>query len=255
MSSRLLRMTVLSRSIGFLDRLLTQHAILLSLVTACLTVSWHVLGTTSRLDVVEPTFQAVALSHDEAPLTRASVLASSRQVGRSNNMKRKGATMRKAVCDEAAAVEEVAPERRLITSLEKSLQQVASMPDSAKRKQLLSDVYTLLANAYSAQGEYHQALHAFTLSIEASHGASNHEAVMATHALFGHMELKHHRYYAASTRFEDALLYGATMVGDADLVPVVAGAAWANVMQGKFHEAMMLVSENFHLLGLADGCQ
>mmetsp|Transcript_66043 Transcript_66043/g.157928 ORF Transcript_66043/g.157928 Transcript_66043/m.157928 type:complete len:438 (+) Transcript_66043:115-1428(+) len=245
----------LSQSLGALDRLLSQHAVMLSLVVAYLSFCFRLYcSASSGMSVLEPSMMmevAVgvdALSHDDFPLTRAAVLSHSRRSAAGNSggssMKRAGApTMRKASsCDVCSAEKEepeslaATAEQKLITQWEASLQQAAAMQNPAVRGQLMGDIYASLGLAYSAQGRYHQALHSMALSLQMASDSADTSAVVTHHLSFGHLELQHYRYYAASTRFEDAIA-GLQGWHPNSLLAAHAGIAWAEIMQGKFKQA------------------
>lgn len=117
---------------------------------------------------------------------------------------------------------------------EKALRAAAKIPKEEMRGKYLTQVYQGLANAYSAQGKYLKGLHAMDLALGAAEAGQCPELQGQTHLALGQLELRHHRYYAAETRFDDAAKINAmTAFASEDAVAFQNGHAWAALMQGK----------------------
>jgi len=121
---------------------------------------------------------------------------------------------------------------------EKALRAAAKIPEKTTRGKYLAGVYRGLANTYSARGKYLQGLHAMDLALGAAEAGQCPELQGQTHLALGQLELRHHRYYAAETRFDDAAKLS-TVVGfeGEDAVAFRNGHGWAALMQGKSQEA------------------
>jgi len=121
---------------------------------------------------------------------------------------------------------------------EKALRAAAKIPEEITRGKFLAKVYRGLANTYSARGKYLQGLHAMDLALGAAEAGQCPELQGQTHLELGQLELRHHRYYAAETRFDDAAKLR-TMTGfeGEDAVAFRNGHGWAMLMQGKSQEA------------------
>jgi tetratricopeptide (TPR) repeat protein len=121
---------------------------------------------------------------------------------------------------------------------EKALRAAAKIPEETMRGKYLTQVYRGLANAYSAQGKYLQGLHAMDLALGAAEAGQCPELQGQTHLALGQLELRHHRYYAAETRFDDAAKINAmTSFGSEDALAFQNGHGWAALMQGKSQKA------------------
>merc|ERR1719420_1002224 len=118
---------------------------------------------------------------------------------------------------------------------ERSLRAAASIRDEVARGRHMNMVYHGLAQSYSARGNYLQALHAMDLALGAAEAGQCPELQGQTHIALGQLELRHHRYYAAETRFDDAAKI-ATSSGE-DAVALRNGHGWAALMQGKSQQA------------------
>jgi len=119
---------------------------------------------------------------------------------------------------------------------EKTLRAAASIRDEVTRGRQLTVVYRGLANSYSAQGKYLQALHAMDLALSSAEAGQCPELQSQAHLTLGQLELKHHRYYAAETRFDDAAKLPSTIAGQ-EAVSLRCGHGWSALMQGKTEKA------------------
>jgi tetratricopeptide (TPR) repeat protein len=120
---------------------------------------------------------------------------------------------------------------------EKALRAGAKIPKETARGKYLTQVYRGLANTYSARGKYLEALHAMDLALGAAEAGQCPELRDQTHIALGQLELRHHRYYAAETRFDDAVKVASSPVDGEDAVALRNGHGWAALMQGKAHQA------------------
>eukprot|EP00747_Dinoflagellata_sp_TGD_P007445 gnl/TRDRNA2_/TRDRNA2_117094_c0_seq1.p1 gnl/TRDRNA2_/TRDRNA2_117094_c0~~gnl/TRDRNA2_/TRDRNA2_117094_c0_seq1.p1 ORF type:complete len:632 (+),score=110.45 gnl/TRDRNA2_/TRDRNA2_117094_c0_seq1:118-2013(+) len=172
------------------------------------------------------------------PLTRASVLSHSRQVPSASTTggKRGKAVMRQQLTEEEVlnAQDQLANETEF-EILEQALHIANTAKNPAARSELMSGVYGSLGSLYSAQGKYHQALHAMDLALKAASESQESESVALGHIALGQLELRHHRYYAAGTRFEDALNLSDELANETHAA-ALAGYGWATLMSGR-HDA------------------
>jgi len=119
---------------------------------------------------------------------------------------------------------------------ERSLRAAASIRDEVARGKHMNVVYRGLAHSYSAKGKYLQALHAMDLALGAAEQGQCPELQSQAHLALGQLELKHHRYYAAETRFDDAAKLPSPSDGH-EAVSLKCGHGWAALMQGKTEKA------------------
>merc|ERR1719321_1704150 len=120
---------------------------------------------------------------------------------------------------------------------ERNLRAAATIRDEVARGRQLTVVYRGLANSYSARGKYLKALHAMDLALGAAEAGQCPELQGQTHIALGQLELRHHRYYAAETRFDDAAKIASSPVDGEDAVALRNGHGWAALMQGKSQKA------------------
>merc|ERR1719313_371263 len=97
-------------------------------------------------------------------------------------------------------------------------------------------VYRGLAQSHSSRGNYLQALHAMDLALSAAEVGQCPELQSQSHLALGQLELRHHRYYAAETRFDDAAKLPSPSAGD-EAVALRCGHGWSALMQGKTEKA------------------
>lgn len=119
---------------------------------------------------------------------------------------------------------------------ERNLRAAANIRDEVQRGRHLTVVYRGLAHSYSARGKYLQALHAMDLALGAAEVGQCPELQGQAHMALGQLELKHHRYYAAETRFDDAAKLPSSS-GNQEVVAMRCGHGWAALMQGKTEQA------------------
>lgn len=115
--------------------------------------------------------------------------------------------------------------------LEGMLQVAAATPEPERRGQQLAAIYGGLGRQYSAHARYFQALHAMDLAAGAAEdsGSGSKGLTGAVHIDIGQIELQHHRYYAAGTRFDDALRYTDALPFDR-VAALRSGRGWAALM-------------------------
>jgi len=205
----------------------------------------------------ELTFKTTFLDSDGEPeLTRATVLARAQVAGKS----RVGAGLRREV--PGGEVEEPDDnEEDPVKLLEWALGLAAAEKDPLRRAQLLSESYGALGHIHSTRGHYYEMLHAMSLALRSSADTGDNEAVSSIQIALGHLELKHHRYYAAGTRFEDALKTGSASGGaNTTRTTALAGLGWAQLAQGggevavgRFLEALGFAPASSRLSATAAG--
>jgi tetratricopeptide (TPR) repeat protein len=120
---------------------------------------------------------------------------------------------------------------------ERNLRAAAAIRDEVQRGRHLTLVYRGLAHSYSARGKYLQALHAMDLALGAAETGQCAELQGQAHMALGQLELKHHRYYAAETRFDDAAKHSSQNIDGQEAVALRSGHGWAALMQGKSEKA------------------
>lgn len=119
---------------------------------------------------------------------------------------------------------------------ERALKAAVHIPDEQTRGRTVSQVYRGLANVYSSRGKYLQMLHGMDAAIGAAELGQCRALTGSAHLNLGQLELKHHRYYAAETRFDDAMVYASSMQSQ-EAVTLRCGHGWAALMQGKHQTA------------------
>jgi len=185
----------------------------------------------------------------EGSLTRSSVLAHKRKLKGNSTKKKLG--LRREVSKKRAKsnADELSQNDDVVSLLESTLRIAAGESEPLRRAHLLKESYAALARIHSARGNYHEMLHAMSLALHASQDASDTEGACNLHIELGHLELKHHRYYAASTRFKDALHMGRL---NETRTEALAGLGWATLAQGgldvargQFLQALGWVTSSF----------
>jgi tetratricopeptide (TPR) repeat protein len=136
--------------------------------------------------------------------------------------------------------------------LERSLRAAASIRDEVARGRHMNMIYRGLAQSYSARGNYLKALHAMDLALGAAETGQCPELQSQAHLALGQLELKHHRYYAAETRFDDAAKVPSPNDGH-EAVALRCGHGWAALMQGKTEKAEERFSTALELAEHNDG--
>lgn len=202
---------------GSFERFIVRHRTSSALLFAYCSFFWKLCGEFKNMSGapvrVQTEFAAGSMfvdSADDEPLTKASVLS---RVG-----------MRREV------VEEVTEEDAdTIALFEESLRVAASQKDPNRRAMLLAECYAALGHIHSARGHYYEMLHAMSLALRSGADANDTETLARLQVAFGHLEFKHHRYFAAGTRFEDALQINSS---DATRTEALAGLGWAALAQG-----------------------
>merc|ERR1719327_2074714 len=148
----------------------------------------------------------------------------------------RGSAARRALSEDEAlakyaqrAAAELGNESVDVRVVEGALQIAAAASDPEERGRQLAAVYGGLGELYSAHARYFQALHAMDLAIGAAEESGNKGLPVAMHIALGQIELRHHRYYAAGTRFDDALRYSDALPLDR-LSALRSGRGWAALM-------------------------
>jgi len=221
---------------GAAERFMVRHRTSSALIFAYCSFFYRLYDEAGKLGAVGPGPVATELAtgtmmlDPEAgmPLTRASVLA---RVRVADHGRRAGAGLRREGAGKPD--EKVSEDDDPMTLLEGALGVAASEKEPKRRAHLLAESYTALGNIHSARGHYYEMLHAMSLALRASADSGDNEAVSNLQVALGHLELKHHRYYAAGTRFEDALQTSAgANISNATRVEALAGLGWAALVQG-----------------------
>jgi tetratricopeptide (TPR) repeat protein len=245
----------------------------LTLIIAYCGFFWRICDDVGKLSSMPPGAVPTPLSGSALldtstvePLTRASVLSQSRLVGSdTSGQSRVRAGLRKEK-SEKLSQEEVARQNEIddpIRQLEHALQLAVASSDPVQGSRFSSLAYVALGRLHSAHGRYHEMLHAMTFALRAAADASDAEAVHDLHIAFGHLEMKHHRYYAASTRFEDALQGdGSSRFENFTRIEALVGLGWTSLMQSKlavararFSEALTRLSAFDVAMSRAFGCR
>jgi tetratricopeptide (TPR) repeat protein len=166
----------------------------------------------------------------EVPLTRESVLARAKLANKDNMVKKRmmvGRVTKKRLAKEEA--EQGSQDDDSLAVLENALRVAAGESEPRRRAHMLKEAYAALANIHSARGQYHEMLHSMILALDASEGAGDKQGSFNLYVALGHLELSHHRYYAAGTRFQDALSSGVCF---RRCTEALAGLGWATLLQG-----------------------
>merc|ERR1719313_2171545 len=150
----------------------------------------------SGVELLEPT--------SLQPLTREAVLERGVVGAGGGSGTRQSTVMRKDKL-RSESLEPSATDETAEHLLERALAVAAGHQNRAERGRLLMEIYGSMGNLKSARGEYLPALHAMNLRLQSANISDNLEGRAAAHLSLGELELKHHRYYAAGTRFADAL--------------------------------------------------
>mmetsp|Transcript_113586 Transcript_113586/g.178731 ORF Transcript_113586/g.178731 Transcript_113586/m.178731 type:complete len:732 (-) Transcript_113586:81-2276(-) len=248
---------------GGLERVLARNRASLALLVAYCSFFWRIYEDVGKLGSMPPGAVPTPLSGSALldpsvvePLTRASVLSSSRLVAPDTSGRARVRNGLRKEKSEQSSPEEAARQDEIddpIRQLENALRLVATSSDPVHRARLSSEAYVALGRLHSAQGRYYEMLHAMALALRASADAGDTEAVPDLHVAFGHLELKHHRYYAAGTRFEDALqIGGSSRFENFTRAEALAGLGWASLMQSKLAAAGAHFSEAVAGLSVVD---
>jgi tetratricopeptide (TPR) repeat protein len=215
---------------------MSQHRVFQALFLAYISFFYKVFEEASRpqTEPAPPTGTQLLDSDDLEPLKRSS---GSNVVG-GPRMSAGPRTSRKEQTEEEglAAWEALHLNDTEAEVFERNLRAAAAIRDEVQRGRHLTIVYRGLANSYSARGKYLQALHAMDLALGAAEAGQCPELQGQAHMALGQLELKHHRYYAAETRFDDA----AKLPSSSDSQQTMAvrcGHGWAALMQGKTQQA------------------
>jgi tetratricopeptide (TPR) repeat protein len=236
------------------ERFLVSHRASLTLFVAYCSFFWRLYDDVGKLGTVAPGAVPTPLSGAALldgsvvePLTRAGVLSQSRLVAPdASGHARVRAGLRREKKDQLSP-EEARRQEEMddpIRQLENALRLIATSSDPVHRSRLSSEAYMALGRLHSAHGRYYEMLHAVTLALRASADVDGGEAVPDLHVAFGHLELKHHRYYAAGTRFEDALRLGSNgQFQNFTRIEALAGLGWAALMQANLAAAVAHFSE------------
>jgi len=228
---------------GAIERFMIRHRTSSALLFAYCSFFWRLYGEVDKLGAMAPGPVPTEMSpgtmlfdpDTEAPLTRALVMSRMRLSGSSG--RKAGAGLRREsagkLSDEDA--DRLESEDDPMAVLEGALRLAASKKDPLVRAELLAESYGALGRIHSARGYYYEMLHAMSLALRASADAGDSQAVCNLQITLGHLEIKHHRYYAAGTRFEDALqTCSSSNATDANTTraEALAGLGWAAVVQG-----------------------
>jgi tetratricopeptide (TPR) repeat protein len=182
----------------------------------------------------------------EAPLTRANVLAHKRIENQQDSSSPRH-TMTSGDRPKKLRLRRMSPKQvdqseadqlskgdDPVLILENALRIAAGDSEPLRRAHFLKESYTALANIHSAHGHYHKMLHTMDLALHASEDIGDTSGACNLYVALGNLELKHHRYYAASTRFKDAMRTGAVNELRAE---ALAGLGWATLAQGGLETA------------------
>jgi len=166
------------------------------------------------------------------PLTRSSVLSRLKTLNASGKSTGAGLRREKPAQWNKEVIQEAEMPEDPLGRIEKALQLLVAKEDPVHRARLLTETYTSLGYIHSAHGRYYEMLHAMALALRTSASAGDNDTVSELHVTLGNLELKHHRYYAAGTRFEDALQSGqGANFNNFTRVEALAGLGWAMLMQ------------------------
>jgi tetratricopeptide (TPR) repeat protein len=164
-------------------------------------------------------------------LARASVLARSRLSGA-----RRGPRMRRAGPGESTAEmpEEAEDEIAVLLRAMKHEQEATDEEDeeeSADFDRAAAAFHMSIAEIHSSRGQYYEALGAFENAAQAAEAAADGRLTAVVRDASGRLEMRFHRYYAAESRFKDAVALGGSLT-KASLVRVFSGLGWAALFQG-----------------------
>lgn len=230
----------LQQMAGSVESFVVRHRTSSALIFAYCSFFWRLYEEAGKLVAVDPGPVPVALtsgttfldSDGEAPLTRADVLSRARLAG-ADSGRRVGAGLRRESAEKFATAEGLEDDEDAITLLERALGVATSEKDPQRRAQLISESYAALGRIHSARGHYYEMLHAMSLALRTRADTGDVEAISNLQIALGYLELKHHRYFAAGTRFEDALQTGqGTGVSNATRAEALAGLGWTALVQG-----------------------
>lgn len=216
---------------------MSQHRVFQALFLAYISFFYKVFEEASRPEVepAPPTGTELLDVDDLEPLKRSSgsnVISGPRINAAGTRMSRKEQTEEEGL----AAWEALTLNDTEAEVFERNLRAAAAIRDEVQRGRHLTVVYRGLANSYSARGKYLQALHAMDLALGAAEAGQCPELQGQAHMALGQLELKHHRYYAAETRFDDAGKLP-TISDSQEAVALRCGHGWAALMQGKTAQA------------------
>jgi tetratricopeptide (TPR) repeat protein len=215
-----------------LEQFLVRHRTSLVLLFAYCSFFWRLYDESGKFGTaaLAPLPTTLSFGHMlldpnvSEPLTRATVLSRAKSSGRSA-----GVGLRR---ENIGRQSETAELEDPISRIERALKLVVADKDPLRRSRLLAETYTSLGRLHSAQGRYYEMLHAMALALRVSTDAGDNDTASDLHVTLGKLEMKHHRYYAAGTRFEDALASGQGSQFEEYLRgEALAGLGWAMLMQ------------------------
>mmetsp|Transcript_1696 Transcript_1696/g.1724 ORF Transcript_1696/g.1724 Transcript_1696/m.1724 type:complete len:676 (+) Transcript_1696:115-2142(+) len=239
--------TRLGHFLAFCERLIIRHRAAATLLLAYLSFFWRLYDEAAVVapmsNVMWPSSSGHVLLNPEViePLTRSAVLGRVRSGAASSDSsagsrRQRGAGLRRESA--AGQDKELTHEEESTTILEeRALVIAATRRDPVQRAQLARDIYAALGNLYSAHGDYYKMLHAMHLALQAAQASIDNQSVASGHIAWGQLELKHYRYYAAGTRFEDALRNESSMVKIR--TEALGGLGWSALMQSHLEAAEM----------------
>lgn len=221
--------------LGLCERLIIRHRAAATLLLAYLSFFWRLYDEAAVMvphsGVKWPSSSGHELLNPEVrePLTRSAVLGRVRAGavspnGSAGSRPQRGAGLRR---ESSPGQEEDFDQDEDSTSI---LQERAlAIAGSRRDPELVRQIYSALGNLHSARGDYYKMLHAMHLAIQAAKASDDSQAVHSSHVALGHLELKHYRYFAARTRFDDAL-HNDTGTAQ-ERAESLGGIGWSALMQ------------------------